>query len=133
MESLATLERLWNFRVEYEDDYCLDEFLRSITGTGQERCSICYRTRLDRTALAAKKMGMDGFTTSLLASPYQKFDKITEAGIKAAKHHGIPFIEADFRQGWKTSQALSRELGLYRQKYCGCIYSEMERYMGKRT
>jgi len=128
LESLIKLSGLWNFGVEYDDDYCLDEFLRSVAGTGQDRCSICYALRLDRTASAAKQMGMDGFSSSLLASPYQKFDKIINAGRKASMHHGIPFLEEDFRQGWKTSQALSRELGLYRQKYCGCIYSEMDRF-----
>jgi predicted adenine nucleotide alpha hydrolase (AANH) superfamily ATPase len=137
LESLAKLGRLWHLDIEYDDDYALDDFLKAIAGRGAERCSVCYEMRLDRTAQTAKKMGLDGFTTSLLASPYQKFDMINEHGRKAAKRHGIAFHAADFRPGWKVSQVLSRELELYRQKYCGCIYSEMERYAkggkGKRS
>jgi epoxyqueuosine reductase len=132
LESLIKLGRLWNLDIEYEDDYALDDFLKSVSGRGPDRCSVCYEMRLDRTAQAAKKMNFDGFTTSLLASPYQKFDGIIESGRKAAKRHGVPFLSEDFRQGWKTSQNLSRELELYRQKYCGCIYSEMERFAQNR-
>ncbi|MBI5074569.1 MAG: epoxyqueuosine reductase QueH [Nitrospirae bacterium] len=128
LESLMKLGRLWNLDIEYEDDYCLDYFLKSVSGKGPERCAVCYEMRLDRTAQAAKKMNFDGFTTSLLVSPYQKFDGIIEQGQKAAKRHGVTFLAEDFRSGWKTAQNMSRELELYRQKYCGCIYSEMERY-----
>ena len=137
LESLMKLGRLWNLNIEYDDDYALDLFLKSVAGKGAERCSACYEMRLDRTAEAAKKMQLDGFTTSLLASPYQKFAMIHEKGQEAAKRHGIAFHAADFRQGWKASQGFVRELDLYRQKYCGCIYSEMERYAqgrkGKRS
>ncbi len=126
--SLTTLEKLWNIDIAYDDDYALDAFLASVAGKGAERCSICYTMRLDRTARTAKRMHLDGFTTSLLASPYQKFDMIHAIGRETAKRHGIAFHAADYRDGWKTAQVLSRELGMYRQKYCGCIYSEMERY-----
>ena len=132
MESVAKLGRLWNLELEYDDDYALDAFLQSVAGKGKERCSACYAMRLDRTAQAARKMKMDGFTTSLLASPYQKFDVIIEQGQKAAERHNVPFHAEDFRPGWSTSQRLSRELELYRQKYCGCIYSEMERFAQKK-
>ena len=126
--SLSTLEKLWDIDIAYEDDYALDTFLRLTAGTGADRCAVCYDMRLDRTAWEAKRMHLDGFTTSLLASPYQKFDMIQSIGRSTAKRHGIAFHAADFRPGWKTAQGLTRELGLYRQKYCGCIYSEMERY-----
>lgn len=127
LESLITLGRHWNLDIAYEDDYALDAFLSSVAGSGVERCSVCYELRLDRTAQEAKKMHLDGFTTSLLASPYQKFDMIQRIGQKAGKRHGIEFHAADFRAGWKTAQILARDLGLYRQKYCGCIYSERDR------
>lgn len=132
LESLIKLGKLWDLDVEYDDDYALDDFLKSVSGKGPERCSVCYEMRLDRTARAAKKMNLEGFTTSLLASPYQKFDAIIEQGRKAAKRHGVMFLSEDFRPGWRTSQNMSRELELYRQKYCGCIYSEMERYAHRR-
>jgi hypothetical protein len=88
--------------------------------------------RLEKSAETAKKMGLDGFTTSLLASPYQKFDMIIRRGNEIGKMHGIRFYAEDLRQGWGRSRDLSKELGLYRQKYCGCIYSEMERYLKKK-
>ena len=127
-ESVAGLAKLWNLDVAYEDDYALDAFLESVAGKGPGRCAVCYRMRLDRTAEAAKKMRLDGFTTSLLVSPYQKFDIILDAGREAGKRHGIAFHAADFRTGWRRAQGIARELDIYRQKYCGCIYSEMERY-----
>ena len=127
MDSVARLAGLWNLDVEYEDEYPLDHFLKAVVGAGPERCRHCYEIRLERTAAAAKQMGLKGFTTSLLASPYQKFDMIIEAGHRAAASHGIAFLGEDFRDGWHLSRPLSLELGLYRQRYCGCIYSEMER------
>ncbi len=128
LESLMKLAKIWNLDMEYEDDYALDDFLKSIAGSGPKRCSVCYEKRMDRTARAAGRMRLDGFTTSLLASPYQQFDVIINKGKEAAKRYGVTFIAEDFRPGWKISRKMSRELALYRQKYCGCIYSEMERY-----
>lgn len=89
--------------------------------------------RLEETARTAKKMGLDGFTTSLLVSPYQKFDMIIQIGEEMGKKYSIPFYCEDFRPGWKDSIHLSKELGLFRQKYCGCVYSEMERYLKKKV
>lgn len=132
LASLRKLQGLWNFDVEYDDDYALDSFLKAIAGRDAERCSTCYEMRLDRTAEAAKKMHFDGFSTSLLVSPYQKFDKILEKGKDAAVKHDIEFYCEDFRPGFYQSKKLSKELDLYRQKYCGCIYSEMERYNPRR-
>ena len=131
LESLQKLQKLWNFDVEYSDDYALDDFLSLVVGKGRERCESCYRVRLEKTAEIAKKMDMDCFTTTLLASPYQKFDMIKEIGNSAGKRHGILFHAEDMRQGWHLSRNLSKEFGLYRQKYCGCIYSEMERFHKK--
>jgi hypothetical protein len=131
LESLEQLQRLWAFDVEYIDHYPLDEFLKAVVDQGLNRCSVCYAIRLDRTAETAKKMGLDGFTTSLLVSPYQKFAIINDIGNEMAGKHGIAFYSEDFRKGWHISRSLSTELGLYKQKYCGCIYSEMERYLKK--
>lgn len=131
LESLKKLHKIWNLDIEYIDDYSLDDFLRAVVNQGDNRCSVCYSMRLDKTAETAKRMNFDSFTTSLLASPYQKFDIILKTGQEAAKKHGIRFYSEDFRKGWNISGELSRELGLYRQKYCGCIYSEMEKYLKK--
>lgn len=136
LESVQRLQKLWNLDIEYIDHYGLKEFIMAVVDSVQvdsdrneERCAICYSMRLEETARTAKKMCLDGFTTSLLVSPYQKFDMIIKLGEEMGKRYSIPFFLQDFREGWKTGISLSKELGLYRQKYCGCIYSEMERYL----
>ena len=131
LESLEKLQKLWAFDVEYIDRYPLDDFLKAVVDQGTNRCAVCYAIRLDKTAETAKKMNLDGFTTSLLVSPYQKFAMIQETGKEMSRRHGIAFYSEDFRRGWHISKELSTELALYKQKYCGCIYSEMERYRKK--
>ena len=76
----------------------------------------------------AAALGFDAFTSSLLYSRYQNHEQIRTAGERAAERHGIRFAYADFRPGWQEGIRLSKEMGLYRQQYCGCIYSEKERY-----
>ncbi len=132
LNSVIKLQRIWNIDIEYMDEYPLDDFLNSIVGRGAGRCDACYSIRLERTAEVARKMRLDGFTTSLIASPYQKFDAITRIGEEIGKRHGIPFHVEDLRKGWGLSRDLSMEFGLYRQKYCGCVYSEAERYLKKK-
>ncbi len=132
LDSLIKLQKIWNLDIEYIDDYPLNDFLKSIVSREGKRCEICYLIRLEKSAETAKKMKLDGFTTSLLASPYQKFDMILKIGQDIGKKHGIQFYYDDLRNGWNISKGLSIEFGLYRQKYCGCIYSEMERYFPTR-
>jgi epoxyqueuosine reductase len=131
LDALRHLEKEWNLDIEYADQYGLREFMRAVVHDEDNRCVHCYAMRLEQTAIAAKKMGLDGFTTSLLVSPYQKFDMIKEVGMTMGKRHEIPFYGEDYRPGWLKGIQLSKELGLYRQKYCGCVYSEMERYVKK--
>jgi predicted adenine nucleotide alpha hydrolase (AANH) superfamily ATPase len=131
LSSVEKLQGLWDLDVEYADEYTLDDFLSAVVRRGKDRCSFCYSMRLEKTAATARKMGFDGFTTSLLASPYQKFDMIVRIAEETGRRHGIAFIAEDARRGWGISRGLTLELGLYRQKYCGCIYSEMERYQKK--
>lgn len=131
LESVHKLQELWELDIEYEDHYGLKKFLGTVLHDEGNRCAYCYSMRLEQTAQTALKMGLDGFTTSLLVSPYQKFDMIKDIGYELGKRYAIAFHCADFRPGWKESMHLSKELGLYRQKYCGCIFSEMERYLGK--
>jgi len=95
------------------------------------RCEICYEIRLLKTAELTKKMGYDAFTTTLTISPYQNHELIKKIGLKVAEQIGVEFIYYDFREGYKRSIEISKELELYRQKYCGCIFSEEERYSPK--
>ena len=131
LDSLQKLEKAWSLDIEYVDHYGLKEFIRAVVNREDARCILCYSMRIEQTAKTAKKMRLDGFTTSLLVSPYQKFDMIKNVGEEMGKRYSIPFYFEDFRPGWKDGIRLSKELGLYRQKYCGCVYSEMERYLKK--
>lgn len=115
-----------------DDEYDLDLFLERAVGSGSDRCAACYELRLTRTAKEAANKGFGRFTTTLLVSPYQNHDLIVETAQRAASDYGVEFLYIDFRPGFREGQAKARELGLYRQPYCGCIYSEDERYNPKR-
>jgi predicted adenine nucleotide alpha hydrolase (AANH) superfamily ATPase len=120
--------------VIFKNEYLLEDFIRGqlkMIDDGKKRCEFCFEKRLGETALAAKEKGFDAFTTTLLESKYQPHELINEIGEGYAKKYDIEFYYEDFRAGWKESIALSKELDLYRQKYCGCIFSEMERYKNK--
>ncbi len=114
--------------VIYRDEYRLEEFLAAVAGNPTERCLYCYASRLEMVAKAAVAAGFDAFTSSLLYSRYQKHDTIREIGERLGAQYSIRFLYDDFRRGWRRGIDISRELGLYRQQYCGCIYSEQERY-----
>lgn len=92
---------------------------------GAERCFICYRLRLEETAKKAKEQGFDYFTTTLSISPLKNAEKINEIGEALAEKYGIRHLPSDFKKknGYKRSIELSREHNLYRQNYCGCVYS----------
>lgn len=110
------------------DDYDLEGFLASVASAPRQRCSYCYASRLRATARTAIEEGFDAFTAALLYSRYQRHDEIRELGEDIAREFGIPFLYRDFRPGWQEGIKLSKEAGLYRQQYCGCIYSEKDRY-----
>jgi predicted adenine nucleotide alpha hydrolase (AANH) superfamily ATPase len=117
--------------VLYQDSYDLDEFLLLAAGKGSQRCEHCYRMRLHAAASAAKKKGVTIYTTSLLYSKYQHHELIKAVGTEMAAENGIEFYYEDFRRGWREGIVESKAMGLYRQQYCGCIYSERERYEKK--
>jgi predicted adenine nucleotide alpha hydrolase (AANH) superfamily ATPase len=94
------------------------------------RCRACCALRLERTAFWAKEQGFDAFSTGLLYSRRQPHEIIAEEGEKAARLAGVTFLYRDFRFAWREGIELSKEWGLYRQNYCGCLYSEMERHAG---
>ena len=128
LESVRTLEALWNVDMIYKDEYGLLSFLRTVVGKEKERCTFCYTMRLEKTAYEAAQRGFDAFTTTLLISPYQDIDAIAEIGKEFSKSYNILFYFENLRSGFREARDMSKKLGLYRQKYCGCVYSEMERY-----
>ena len=109
-------------------EYGLALFLQRIGTDTQapQRCEICYRMRLKQAAEYAAERGFDAFSTSLLISPYQKHETIRRLGEEAAEQHGIAFLYRDFRPLFREGQSRARALGLYRQKYCGCGFSNEE-------
>ena len=106
----------------------MEGFLRKVVFRESDRCTICYHERLNTTALYAKKGKFDCFSTTLLYSKFQRHDSVKSIGEAAGKSAGVPFYYRDFREGWKEGVEESKRLGIYRQQYCGCIYSEKERY-----
>jgi len=89
------------------------------------RCDVCYAFRLERTARTASGLGFDGYTTIMSLSPWKKAAVLNRIGKMLGRRHGIEFLEADFKKkdGFRKSVALSKDLNLYRQDYCGCLYS----------
>lgn len=117
--------------VIFDQKYDLEQYFHDIAFREERRCQMCYRLRLDQAAHIARKGKFDGFTTTLLVSPYQKHELIKEAGMDAAHRYGVEFVYRDFRPGFRNGQQKARDLELYRQQYCGCLYSEVERYAPK--
>jgi len=110
------------------NEYGLVDFLRKSVFKEGERCYHCYYDRLEYTAKVACDGKFDCFTTSLLYSKFQKHDMINEIGMALADKYKVEFYYEDFRELWKEGIQLSKEKGMYRQQYCGCVYSEYERY-----
>ena len=93
------------------------------------RCGKCYEMRLFETARQAKELGFDSFTSSLFISPYQNHELMRETAERAAMEYGVEFLYRDFRPYFHAGQDKAKELGFYMQKYCGCVFSEEERYL----
>lgn len=128
LNTLALFAKAALLPLEIDPSYDLETFLRGALEGGSNRCLFCYGMRLERAFRTAKKKGFDAITTTLLYSKYQRHDDIAALGISLAKRYAISFLYRDFRVGWKEGQDESRRLNMYRQKYCGCIMSERDRF-----
>ena len=111
-----------------DEQYGLTEFIQKVVFKEQSRCPICYEMRLKKTAEYAAENGFDAFSTTLLYSRYQNHSVITNRCEKLAKEYSLSFLYEDYRIGWQQGIDQSIEKDMYRQPYCGCIYSEQERY-----
>ncbi len=120
-------------RVIYQEGYDLEGFLRGAAFRESTRCHQCYHDRLHAAAMIARRGRFDAYSSTLLYSRFQKHDLIREIGEAVGREAGVAFLYRDFRVGWKEGIDVSKELGIYRQPYCGCIYSEKERYLGPRA
>jgi len=130
LETLQQYAEAVELDMVYKDDYMLEEFIKK-TLEVEDRCSICYHIRLQEAARQASDKGIPAFTTTLLISPYQKHEMIKDVAETLASEYGVDFYYQDFREGYNVTYQLCRDMGLYRQPYCGCIFSEKERYYRK--
>jgi hypothetical protein len=128
LEAMQKLSREMGFPLIVAEGYDMIEYFRRVAGHEAERCPYCYELRLSRTAGAARAQGCDAFTSTLLISPQQKHDIIREIAGKIADEVGVEFLYADLRKRYSDSRHITKPMELYRQQYCGCIYSEWERY-----
>lgn len=124
-DTLIEYSKMIDISLVIEEEYGLREFCKNTINDLENRCSnYCYRVRLEQTAKYAKENGYDAITTTLFVSPYQKHETIKEMLKEIAEKYGLEFVYRDFRVGFREGQAKARELGLYMQKYCGCVFSE---------
>jgi predicted adenine nucleotide alpha hydrolase (AANH) superfamily ATPase len=147
---LQTLQRyvyLEPIEVQYIDSYDLYPFICGVigsvwkedripeaamtTGERRARCSFCYATRLRRTAEEAKEKGFSQFSTTMLLSRHQDHEAIRRIGGEIGDEVGVDFLYKDLRKHWRDSIRISKGHRMYRQPYCGCIFSEQERYAGQ--
>ena len=117
-----------------EDRYDPQEFYSAVAGLENEpergsRCTVCYRLRLEQAARYAADHGFDWYCTTLSISPMKDPVRLNELGTELGRQYGVPFLPSEFRKkdGYKRSLQLSAEYGLYRQDYCGCVFSKRER------
>ncbi len=134
IRALETVAEVKNFEVVWEKEYGLRMFLKEVLFLENKprRCERCYYLRLKKTVEKAVELKAEAFTTTLLYSIYQDHELIKEICEDFANRYKIDFFYEDFRKGYKEGQEEAKKLDIYRQGYCGCIFSEEERYYKKR-
>jgi len=128
LEAMKTLTQKMNLPLTISEGYDMIEYFRRVVGHESERCRHCFRLRLSKTAETAREKNFSAFTTTLLISPHQKHDLLRKIGEELSEEKGIEFLYADLRKHYSDSRHLTKPLDIYRQQYCGCIYSEWERH-----
>jgi len=118
---------------EIDREYGLTRFLALVPPDGSGRCVRCYRERLGRTARRAAELRADAFSSTLVSSTHQDHDAIRSVAEEAARETGVPFLYQDLRHFAESGHQLARKMSLYRQQYCGCIFSEYERFKDTNT
>jgi predicted adenine nucleotide alpha hydrolase (AANH) superfamily ATPase len=128
LSSFKELADSRNYSYLIDRDYGLKMFLRQVVFNEDQRCKLCYQMRLGRAARLAAEQGHRGFSSTLLYSTYQNHALIKKQATLASESHSSPFFYHDFRVGWQQGIDESKACNLYRQSYCGCLFSEQERY-----
>ncbi len=129
LAALRELAEKQDYRLIIDKTYPLEECVKGMLEEPVVRCAFCYRMRLRYTAKYAADNGFTAFSTTLLYSPYQKHDLILQEAKAAAEEFGVVFYYQDWRPHYQEGVDISLALGLYRQPYCGCVFSERDRYM----
>ena len=128
LEAMQKLADTMDFQLVVSQGYDFQEYFRRVAGHETERCAMCFALRFEQIARQASEMGISAFTSSLLISPHQQHEIAKIAGERAAVQHNVQFLYADLRKRYSDSRRITNPIELYRQQYCGCIYSEYERY-----
>lgn len=128
---LREYSRMIDMEVIEHDEYGLRRFIEGIFPFFDRRCEYCYTVRFEETAKYAAENGFDQFTSTLFVSPFQNHELMRLVAEKMAEKYGISYLHRDFSVRYKEGREKARELGLYMQKYCGCVFSEEERYQKK--
>ena len=131
LNALRELCEKKRYKLIVDKSYPLETCVQGMLDETVIRCADCYRVRMRYAAQYAKENGYDAFSTTLLVSPYQKHELIIQMAEEAGKEFDIPFYYEDFRKGYQRGVDISLELELYRQPYCGCVFSERDRYEKK--
>jgi len=130
LSEVNRLARLKDFRLCAIDEYDIRTYLKFVLDSDDDysRCARCYEYRLAMTARYARENNFDCWTTTLLHSKYQQHQTIRQIGERLAERFDTQFLYLDFRSGWSDGLDESRKYRLYRQQYCGCIFSEYKRF-----
>lgn len=128
LKALRVFQETDPIPVIYCEDYGIREYLKNVNYEGNDRCADCYAMRLRFAVAFSKKNGFDAFTSTMLFSVYQNHEQLKMLSENLSKEHGIHFIYRDYRYLSECSHDLAKRKMIYRQGYCGCIFSEYERY-----
>jgi len=128
LKAVKVLQQRTGLDVVYDEEYGLQTFLRDVHGKPGDRCEHCYRLRMERTAAEAKRLGCDSFTTTLFVSGHQKHDLLKRVAEEAAEKAGVRLDYRDMRHLAARCAERAKKFSLYRQSYCGCVFSEYERF-----
>jgi predicted adenine nucleotide alpha hydrolase (AANH) superfamily ATPase len=132
LRTLREFSETENLPLLADKDYPLEEFLQNALNEPESRCFFCYRLRMRQTAEFACNNGFSSFSSTLLGSPYQKHEAIVKAAEDAALEFAVSFYYHDFRPGFYDGVEKSKQRQMYRQSYCGCVFSERDRYQKKK-
>ena len=133
LESMEQLAKIMDLPLIVAEGYDMPEYFRRVVGKEAQRCQVCFDLRLVKTAETAQANGFDALSSTLLISPHQQHETLLKTGNRIAEEKLIKFLYTDLRKRYSDSRHITKPMDLYRQQYCGCIYSEWERYTNTET